>query len=512
MFSKIISGGVVGVSACIIWVEVDMDRGLPAFAMVGSPAGEVRESRERVTVALKNAGLALPTSHITVNLAPADVHKEGTGFDLPVAVGILQAMSCFAEGAAEGILFLGELGLNGEVKKVPGVLPVVQAASAAGIGQCVVPWGNAGEGAAVPGITVRGAGHIRQVLDFLQCGDPKERDRILPAAAADQPKSAARPLPDFAEICGQQAARRAAEIAAAGFHNLLMIGPPGVGKSMIAARIPGILPPLTREESMEVTGIYSVAGLLKEGQTFMTDRPFQSPHHSASRAALIGGGPRPRPGLVSLAHRGVLFMDELPEFGRTVIDSLRQPMEEREVCLARAGSNVSYPADFMLIGAMNPCPCGYYPDRNRCRCSPSRIRQYQGRVSGPILERIDLWTELQPPTLKELQGGPGETSGRIRERVQRAQEAQKARFSGTACRFNADIQAPDLERFCALGSGEKRLMGQLYDSLGMGARACHRMLKVARTIADLAGEERVREEHLLEAAAYRPCETARGQE
>lgn len=514
MFCKILSGGVVGVSACFVWVEVDIDRGLPAFSMVGSPGSEVKESRERVAVALKNAGFSFPTARITVNLAPADVHKEGTAFDLPIAVGILQAMSYFTKDAAEGILFLGELGLNGELKKVPGVLPVVQAAAAAGTAQCIVPAANAGEGAVIPGIIVRGATHISQVLAFLQQEDAGEREAILPAASARVKDPRGKEdcgTNDFTEITGQQMAKRAAEIAAAGFHNLLMTGPPGAGKSMIARRIPGILPPLTPEESLEVTGIYSVAGLLKDGQALVTERPFQNPHHTVSRAALIGGGSHPRPGLISLSHRGILFMDELPEFGRSVIDSMRQPLEEHMVYLARAGGNISYPADFMLVCAMNPCPCGYYPDRNRCKCTPAQLHRYQSKVSGPILDRIDLWVELQAVALQSLQGGKtGESSMEIRRRVEVARSRQQHRFAGTTYRFNADIQAPDMERFCELGEGEKRLVEQLYDNLRLGARAYHRMLRVARTVADLAGEERIREEHLLEAAAYRPGEMAQG--
>lgn len=511
MFCKILSGGVAGVSACFVWVEVDIDRGLPSFLMVGSPGSEVRESRERVAVALKNAGFSVPAARITVNLAPADVHKEGTAFDLPIAVGILQSMSYFPGENAENILFLGELGLGGEVKKVRGVLPVVREAAAQGIAQCIVPSANAMEGAVVPGITVRGASHISQVLDFLRRGDERERNVILPALSADAESllnRAGSRAGDFSEISGQPMGRRAAEIAAAGFHNLLMTGPPGAGKSMIAGRIPGILPPLTLEESLEVTGIYSVAGLLEEGQALVTDRPFQSPHHTVSRAALIGGGARPRPGLISLAHRGILFLDELPEFARNVTDSMRQPLETHRIPLARGGGNVSYPADFMLVCAMNPCPCGYFPDRNRCRCTQAQIDRYKSRVSGPIMDRIDLWVELHAVDVKKLQGEKKEESTcRIRQRVERARVRQQDRFAGSPYRFNADIEAADMERFCALGEREKHLMEQLYDSLQLGARAYHRILRVSRTIADLAGESRIREEHLLEAAAYRSAET-----
>ncbi len=510
MFCKILSGGIAGVSACFVWVEVDMDRGLPCFSMVGSLGSGVRESRERVSVALKNTGFAMPAARVTVNLAPADVRKEGTAFDLPIAIGILQAMSYFPGTAAENILFLGELGLNGELKKVHGVLPIVQAAAAGGVRQCIVPEANAGEGAVIPGIAVRGASSISQVLDFLQQGSGEEQERILPRTVTDAEKllkTQERCEEDFEQVNGQELAKRAAEIAAAGFHNLLMTGPPGAGKSMIARRIPGILPPLTVKESLEVTGIYSVAGLLEGGQALVTARPFQNPHHTVSRSALVGGHAQPKPGLISLSHRGILFMDELPEFGKAVIDSMRQPLEEHRVRIARAGGNVTYPADFMLVCAMNPCPCGYFPDRNRCRCSETQIQRYKSRVSGPIVDRIDLWVELQAVELSRLQGAcREESSGLIRRRVEGARARQQERFAQTGYRFNADIRAEDMERFCPLGAGERRVMDQIYRSLQLGARAYHRVLKVARTIADLAGEESIREEHLLEASAYRPGE------
>lgn len=559
MFCKILSGGVMGVSADFVWVEVDIDTGLPSFSLVGSLSNEVRESRERVSVALKNAGFSLPAARITINLAPADVHKEGSGYDLPIAVGILEAMRYFSRESAERILFLGELGLGGELKTVRGVLPIVQAAREAGIRECIVPKGNAAEGAVIPGIVVRGAEHIGQVLEFLQrnseracvgsptgidvegvqeeiltgtdaggvygeilAGNDAEAEKILPRTIVDAEallKVAGSGYDDFAQVSGQSMAKRAAEIAAAGFHDLLLIGPPGAGKSMIAKRMPGILPPLSLEESLEVTGIYSVAGELEEGQALVTERPFQAPHHTTTGVALLGGGRYPRPGLISLAHKGILFMDELPEFRREVIDSMRQPLEERRVQIARIQENIAYPANIMLVAAMNPCPCGYYPDRNRCRCTEAQIHKYRGKVSGPIMDRIDLWVELQAVALKDLQQATEEeTTAEIQKRVLQARKRQEERFAETsrfaeskerscrAYRFNADIRAEDMERFCPLDHTGKRLMERLYDTLQLGARAYHRILKVARTIADLAGEEQIREEHLLEAAGYRPGE------
>lgn len=513
MYSRIVTGALHGVSAYLVSVEVDIANGLPAFFMVGSLSTEVRESRERVTVALKNVGLHLPPRRITVNLSPADRKKDGTAFDLPIAVGMLEALEMIPPGAAEGILFLGELGLNGEVKKAKGVLPLVQAAREGGIRQCVVPAANAREASVVPGMTVWEGGNILDILHFLMA-DKQERRKILSVVSVDtgslfdetgSGREEGRESWDFMDVIGQESARRAAEIAAAGFHNLLMTGPPGAGKSMIAKRIPGILPPLTLEESLEVTSVVSVAGLLKEGEALVTRRPFRSPHHTISQAALIGGSAVPRPGMISLAHRGVLFLDELPEFQRQTLDALRQPMEDRKVNISRANGNVSYPSDFILVCAMNPCPCGYYPDRNRCHCSKIQIGKYMGRISGPILDRMDLCVELQPVEYASLKTkGTGESSKEIRQRVEQARQRQKARFQGTPYGFNGDIEASAIGYYCALGSEEQSCMERLYRSLQLSARAYHRILRVARTIADLDGNEQIQVQHLTEAACYRP--------
>ncbi len=503
MYSEILSGALLGVCAYMVGVEVDIAPGLPSFSLVGSLSGEVRESRERVSVALKNARIPVPCARITVNLSPADRRKDGTAFDLPIAVGVLQSMEYVPPEASKGILFLGELGLNGEIRRVKGVLPIVREAAANGIRECIVPLENAGEGAVVPGVKVRGASHIEQVLSFLRGGaDPN----ILPPAQTELSRLSdeGEEGEDFSQIHGQETAKRAAEIAAAGFHHLLMTGPPGSGKTMIARRIPSILPPLTLEESLEVTGVYSVAGKLGE-KPLITKRPFQDPHHTVSQAAFFGGGSSPMPGALSLSHRGVLFLDELPEFPRGILDGMRQPLEERKVRVSRVNGSVSYPAEFVLVCAMNPCPCGYYPDVNRCRCTTPQVKRYLGRVSGPVLDRIDLCVELRPVGLDHLQEGEkGESSAAIRKRVMEARRRQEQRFAGSRYRFNADISAADMETYCPLGKAERALMERLYDSLRLSARGYHRLLKVARTIADLAGERQIGEEHLLEAAGYRP--------
>lgn len=509
MYSTILSGALVGVSAYLVSVEVDIAPGLPGFTMVGSLGPEVRESRERVSVALKNVGFDLPPRKVTVNLSPADKRKEGSSFDLPIAVGMLESMNYFPEKATDNILFLGELGLNGEVKRVRGVLPIVRQAAAMGVRECIVPKENEREGAVIPGIHVRGTSHIREVFAYLSVAEEAQRETILPALSLSAEELlSGQDYPgglDFSEVQGQGMAKRAAQIAAAGFHNLLMVGPPGAGKSMIAKRIPGILPPLSLEECLEVTAVESVAGVLEENGGLVVKRPFRNPHHTISHAALVGGGSNPRPGMISLAHRGVLFLDELPEFQRIALDALRQPLEERRVTVSRTAGNVVYPSDFMMVCAMNPCPCGYYPDRNRCRCTEPQVKKYMGKVSGPILDRIDLCVELQAVDVSRLTEQPcEENSLTIRERVLEARERQKVRFRDSNCRFNADIEVADINTYCHLGEKEAAYMEELYKTLKFSARAYHRILKVSRTIADLEGKEQIEVEHLTQAAYFRP--------
>ncbi|MCR5427253.1 MAG: YifB family Mg chelatase-like AAA ATPase [Lachnospiraceae bacterium] len=503
MFSSVQTAALSGVQALPVRVEVDISTGLPGFIMVGSLCQEVRESKDRIQAALKNSALDLPASHITVNLSPADIHKDGTAYDLPILIGVLQSLQAFPAERTEGILFLGELGLNGEIRAVRGVLPIVRRAREWGITQCIVPSDNADEGAIVPGIRIRGASHILQVLEFLKT----QEEDILPVYAGVEASQTPAPPdePDFAEVCGQEHAKRAAMIAAAGFHSLLMTGPPGAGKSMIAKRIPGILPPLSLEESLEVTSIYSVAGMLPPGKALIRRRAFQAPHHSLSVPALIGGGGSPRPGAISLAHRSVLFLDELPEFQKTTLDSLRQPLEDREIHISRVRYVVTYPADFLLVCAMNPCPCGYYPDRNRCRCTETQIRKYLGRISGPILDRIDLCTELKAVDLKSIRSDPrGLSSAAMRDMVLQAREMQSSRYAGSRIRFNSDLSGREIEEYCRLGTAEQEYISSIYDKLGLSARSYHRVLRVARTIADLEGSDDLTRKHLLEAVYYRP--------
>lgn len=514
MYSSIQTGSLYGIEANLIRVEVDISNGLPGFSMVGSLSSEVREAKERVQVALKNAGFDLPPKKVTINLAPANLKKDGTGFDVPIAVGILQALGYFPEKATENILFAGELGLNGEIKPINGVLPTVRAASDRGMGTCIIPWENRIEGSMIPGICVRGVRNILQLTAFLQETDPEKQEELLPPQSCTTreilEKEHAVCGCDFVEIKGQEIARRAAEIAAAGFHNLLMSGPPGGGKSMIARAMAGILPPMTWQECIEVTTIYSVAGMLDQEKPLILQRPFQSPHHTISGAALIGGGVHTRPGAISLAHRGVLFLDELTEFPRSILECLRQPLEDHQVNIARVQGNYIYPADFMLVCAMNPCRCGFFPDKNRCRCREEDIAKYWNKLSGPLLDRMDMYVETSRIELEKLQSiRPGESSARIRQRVVEARAIQEERFCNKRYSFNGDMEAGELEKYCELGREEKRLMELAYKRLELSARTYHRTLKVARTIADLEHSERIREEHLSEALAYRLTEGVR---
>lgn len=499
MFARIASLGVTGLSGYEVQVETDISGGLPQFVLVGLPDSAVKESSERVRSAIKNLGYRWPSSHVTVNLAPADVRKTGPVYDLPVFLGILAAQGLIPV-PQPGQIFLGELGLDGTLRPVAGVLPMALAAARAGASALFVPAENAAEAAVAEGVAVYGARTAREVVQHLT------GEALLSPACSDGYTADGDWLgPDLADVRGQEQARRAMEVAAAGGHNLLMVGAPGTGKSMLAKRMPGILPPMTYDEALETTAIYSVAGLMRPGQGLLTHRPFRSPHHSVSAAAIAGGGSNARPGEVSLAHNGVLFLDELPEFARDTLEVLRQPLEDGKITVSRVHATAVYPCRFMLVAAMNPCKCGYlgHPTRE-CTCTPSAVERYRQRISGPLLDRIDLHVEAQPVEYDQLaaeQGG--ESSAVVRARVVAARAVQQRRYAEMGVTCNAALPSGALRRFCRLTPAAEGLLRGAFERMGYSARAYDRILRVARTIADLEGSDSIEISHLSEALQYR---------
>ncbi len=507
MLARVWSGAVRGVHALPIEIECHIESGLPRYTVVGLPDNAVRESRDRIWSALKNSGLPLPRGGITVNMAPADVRKEGSAYDLPLAIGLLAAgplKHVVQHGKLDDYWLVGELSLDGTVRPVRGVLPVAVQALQEGRKGMLVPLENAAEASVVEGLRVLGVRSLPEAVEWFTGEQELEPYRQDLQALFQQ---ARRYELDFSEVRGQDSVKRAMEVAAAGGHNVLMVGPPGAGKTMLARRLPGILPPLSLEEALETTKIHSVGGKLAPRSGLVAVRPFRAPHHTISDVGLCGGGSNPLPGEISLAHNGVLFLDELPEFRRSVLEVLRQPLEEGRITISRARFSVDYPARFMLVASMNPCPCGYLNDPVRtCVCTPVQVQRYLSRISGPLLDRIDLHIEVTPVPFEELSqhGRKGESSAHIRERVVRARERQKERFAGIPGVYtNAQMGARHVEQFCRLDAAGKQLMKMAMQRLGLSARAYSRIRKVARTIADLAGSEHIGPEHLSEAIQYR---------
>ena len=508
MFSRIYSAGTRGIEGQVISVEVDSHDGLPGIVMVGYLSSEVREAQERVRTAIRNSGFRIPPKKTVINLSPVSIRKAGTSYDLAIALAVLSALGEVNLEPYQDCLFVGELGLDGRIKPVRGILPIILTAEEKGFRQCFLPRENLAEGHAGGCIRIAAPSSLKECVEWLRY--PEKMEKIQPdmSELLIDDSDCSKEIKDFSEVNGQLVLRRGAEIAAAGRHNLLMIGEAGAGKTMVAQRIPTIMPPMTKKEIIEVSKIYSVCGLLPNGQTLITRRPFRNPHHTISPQALAGGGVNPKPGELSLASEGILFLDEFPEFSSKAIEILRQPLEEKSVTISRIHGTYVFPARILLVAAMNPCPCGFWPDRNRCRCSEGQIQHYIGRISKPILDRFDITAEAAPVSYQELRySQKNECSKDIRSRVEAARERQAKRFQNQSISYNSEMGGKEIEEYCKISSQEETFLEAVYRKKQLSARGVHKILKVARTIADLNGQESIDHSALCEAIGYRSLET-----